>query len=102
MPYTRGVSVKVVKVPIGPAPEEIRKAWVGLVLDVVCLNPGREFDFVKMQFLPERKSFLVLKTTALDLLEKKDPSAARWFRENPGFSNFFTFGSDELELLPAN
>jgi hypothetical protein len=102
MSRIRGALIKVIRVPVGPAPEEIRKAWVGLVLDVICLNPGSEFDYLKMQFLPERESFLALKTTAFDLLEKKDPSAARWFRENSGSSNFFTFGEDEFEILPAN
>lgn len=94
--------IKVIRTPIGPAPEAVRKAWVGLTLPMIGPNPGREVNSLNGKLYPKRKSFLVLKIPALEILEKKDPLAAKWFRENPGGSNCFAFGHNEIETLPAN
>lgn len=103
MPKNQGFFVKVVKVPRGPDPEGVRKAFVGLTLKATGLNLGREADFLTCKLIPKRKSISVPIIPALKVLEEKDPGAAAWFRKNlPAFWRNFTFGADELEILVTN
>lgn len=100
MAKNQGFFVKVVKVPRGPAPEVVKRAWVGLTLAASGYNPGAERDFLTGAMTPSRKSIMVPIAPALEVLGKKNPSAAEWFRVHlPGYSRTFTFGADELEVL---
>jgi hypothetical protein len=93
--------IRVVKTPAGPAPEEVRRAWVGTELVAVGEYDGPELDFVKLELRDKRrKSIAVPILPALVVLMKKDPLAVAWFRNNlPPFVSTFTFGADEVEVL---
>jgi len=92
--------VKVIKIPDGPAPEKFRKSWVGLQLPALGDNPVLEQNFVTGELRKSRESILVLASSALDILEKKDPDAARWFREHmPPDMELFSFGADEVQRI---
>ena len=96
--------VKIVKVPYGPAPEEIRRAWVGLNL-LAKGEPypytGPQYDFLANSSLPRRKALLVPVDCALERLKEKSPEAAVWFLKNYPWwrEEYFTFGMDEVEVI---
>lgn len=90
-------TVRITSVPPGEAPFEIREAWVGLVLPLKRKNPQRYLGSgvlsgprnmlqslahlitfrLKMQY-----GFVVPSVAAVEILEKAQPRAARWWREN--------------------
>lgn len=91
--------IRIVAVPPGEAPEEVRRAWVGvriplplfhrhprewrssgvltgpkgLVARVSALLSGR---------LERHRGYAVAAVAAMAALETRDPAAARWWREN--------------------
>ena len=93
--------IQIVKIPEGPAPEEVRKAWVGLkFLAEINQLEEPEADFTTGDMLFRGKTYMVPKDIALEVLEKKFPGAADWFRLNyPSRIKHLTFGSDEVELV---
>jgi len=92
--------IKIVKIPKGPAPEEIRKQWVGLIIDYADYLDGDEVNFLNGQRPPKRKAICVPKLAAIDSLQKKSRQAAEWFMENiPSGMRYLTFGEDEVEII---
>lgn len=92
--------IKIVKIPKGPAPEEIRKQWVGLEIDHAKYLVSDEVNFLTGRKAPRRMAICVPKLTALSALAKKSRQGAKWFRENmPSGMNFLTFGEDEIEII---
>ncbi len=93
-------SVRIIAVPPGEAPQHVREAWVGLRLPVakgilsrrrrwlsagVLSGPRGILD--RLRWLvrgkyERREGYAVGTMVALDLLEKANPEAARWWREN--------------------
>jgi hypothetical protein len=77
--------VRIVAIPSGEAPLEIRKQWVGLELP---LMPGRSDAYqlacrglLSGQELPEPMiGYLVSANDAVHILESKSPDAALWWR----------------------
>jgi hypothetical protein len=95
---------RIVSIPRGQAPEEVRQEWVGVVLPLKdTYNPGegaheRNFDLVKRQ---DRSFVTVSVRDALAELEKKSFQAASWFYDNlPEYflDRDFSFGTDEVEI----
>lgn len=105
-----GTYIKIVKIPDGEAPEEIRQAWVGLVLPahhVVGYGKWKERErgALSKEFnARNRYGYSVLQKEALDVLEKKHPEAAKWWRAQ-GFPlseagmDHFSFGQFEVEEI---
>lgn len=90
-------SIRIKSTPPGEAPVSIREAWVGLELPLLRDKPIRYLssgvltgprNFVQKVVhlvtfrLTVRPGFVVPAPTAIDILEKADPVAARWWREN--------------------
>jgi hypothetical protein len=112
-------SVRIIAVPPGEAPEEVRKAWVGLVLPLASgrsgTTSGRGFGVQTgpkirlmriLASLVGRRNFdgyIVDARTAVDLLARNAPEAASWWRNNtphlfrPGIG--LGFREDVCELV---
>jgi hypothetical protein len=104
------MTIRIVKRPHGEAPENIRDAWIGLVLPVkgARLVEGRGFGVLsvprtwlgrrlKKWFgqVPRLQGYLVETAAAVDLLKRANPSAASWWTANTPH----LFESPELCLL---
>ena len=76
--------VRIVAVSPGPAPEEVRKAWVGLV---VPLGPGETGPRPARTAAGEEKvGYVVDSARALPILAAHAPEAALWWKRNaPGY-----------------
>jgi hypothetical protein len=72
--------VRIVAVSPGPAPEEVRKAWVGLV---VPLGPGETGPRPAPTATGEEKvGYVVDSARALQILAAHAPEAALWWKRN--------------------
>ena len=101
-------SFRIVSIPRGQAPEEVRKEWIGVVLPLKeSFNPGegaheRNFSLERQQ----ARSFVTVPVkAALEELAKKSRAAAQWFYKNlPDFwfDQDFSFGVDEIEILESD
>lgn len=98
--------VKIVKIPRGEAPENIRAAWVGLELP--CYPTAGYIDGVEFGFesglvrQDSRACVIVPQKEALEVLEKSSPAAAKWWYDRGfplGFCSNFSFGVDEVALV---
>lgn len=94
------MNVRIVKRPFGEAPEEIRDAWIGLLLPVSpdCPSPMEAYAlgvlsaprslfglWLKQWFPPKEppvRGYAVDALTAFRRLETVNPSAAEWWRTN--------------------
>jgi hypothetical protein len=112
-------SIRINKIPIGEAPEDIRKAWVGLVLPLADGRRGRMGRWAVFGVLSGPKAFLpqilgmllgkhqvldgyaVKAAVALGILADSAPEAADWWRENaPRFfrpNQYFVFDAESCE-----
>jgi len=95
------MKAKVVKVPVGPAPEEVRRCWVGVVLEVIRMPQFcGERDFLTGKDLPNRRGFMANTCCAISALRQKSLDAAKWFEQNlPSDNHHLCFGPDEMEIL---
>lgn len=98
--------IKIVKVPDGEAPLAVRRAWVGLVLPCHPFmgwpDEGKDRGVISgKEATRNRRGFSVPQDVAIEFLAKKDPDAAKWWREKgfPVKGEFFGFGVDEAEIL---
>jgi len=85
----------VIKTPKGPAPENIRQAWAGEVLEGW---PNAELRF---DFLNGERKYIVPREHAMSVLRNSDKAyAARWFEDNwPPSVEALDFGVDELQVI---
>lgn len=93
---------KVIRVPIGEAPEDVRQAWVGVVLDLFRLGKGGEIGVVSGKILPDREVVVTPKADALKALADKDPTAAEWYYnlyDTTAPTGVLCFGLAEVELI---
>ena len=93
------MNVRIVKRPLGEAPENIRDAWISLLLPVDPRYPhlinckvGGVLSIQKpFPARPEEvdgpsmRGYLVNAMAAINLLEESSPSAAAWWRLNTPF-----------------
>ena len=113
--------VRIIAVPPGDAPLHVRRAWVGLVVPMHVkfgADPHRVSVFGVMTgprwffsrawaYLTGRANkvsgYVLDPRTCVDLLEKKDPEAAGWWRRHashmlqPG--RHFVFSSEVCEVV---
>jgi hypothetical protein len=90
-------SIRITSIPPGEAPVSIREAWVGLELPLLrdkplrylgsgVLSGPRSFVATLIHLMTFRlkvyTAFVVPSLTAVEILEKSDPVAARWWRAN--------------------
>jgi hypothetical protein len=90
-------SIRITSVPPGEAPAAIREAWVGLELPLYRKNPGRflgsgvlsgprSVGASLIRLLTFRSTlhhgYVVLSLAGIEVLERSNPTAARWWREN--------------------
>jgi hypothetical protein len=90
-------SIRITSTPQGEAPISIRDAWVGLELPLLrdkplrylgsgVLSGPRSFVATLVHLVTLRLTvhtgFVVPSLTAVEILEKSDPVAARWWRDN--------------------
>ena len=100
-------SIRIIKTPAGEAPEQIRAAWVGLVLpckQIAGYLPAQT-ELSALSSVPTkrgRRTVSVLQTEALEILAQEHPFAAEWWAEMGfprHFAPHFVFGLDEVEIL---
>src|SRR5450432_2057181 len=91
-------SIRITSVPPGEAPAEIRQAWVGLTLPLLHDRPrhflvsgvlsgprGRKmaiFLHLITFRLKVQTGYVVPSLAAIEILERSDPVAGHWWREN--------------------
>ncbi len=77
------MQIHITSIPPGEAPENIRAAWVGLILPLA--DPGPETtgtESVLSRKTDTENGFAVNAVQAIEILESHSPDAARWWREN--------------------
>jgi len=76
------VRIRVVSIPPGDAPEDIRRAWVGLVLPIPTsgASTGRTVGVLSGEPEDEPAGFPVDGRVAVEALAKRFPDAAQWWR----------------------
>lgn len=94
---------RIAKIPRGGAPEEVRRAWIGISLPFDTPHgKSPERNLVTGEIQPARPLVTVPAQIALAELAIKNPEAAEWFYNHlsPSFlqNGNFTFGTDELEI----
>src|SRR4029450_1901344 len=90
-------SIRITSIPPGEAPVAVRSAWVGVELPLKRKNPQRYLGSGVLSGprsaiqtlihlftfrLKVHTGFVVPSLTAVEILERTQPTAARWWREN--------------------
>lgn len=97
------IEIKIIAVPEGEAPLEIRQQWVGMTL----LATGKTSpDFVgavgvlsgKPESYPTG-GYYIRTPVALQMLEQKSPEAAEWWRTNLANSVYLIFSCAVCEVV---
>ena len=93
--------IEIIRVPNGPAPEKVRREWVGLRMDAQVMPAnGSEVDFTTNKPIGNRGGCIVKTDIALRVLGKKSKGAAEWFRRNiPAGLPWLSFGPDEIKII---
>jgi hypothetical protein len=73
--------VRIVAVSPGPAPEEVRRAWVGLVVPLAAGETGPR-PAKTAGAAEEKVGYVVDSHRALKVLEANAPAAAAWWKKN--------------------
>ena len=95
------VEVEITQTPDGPAPEWVRKAWVGVKLPATLMSPDAiEADFTRNKPIGNRGGITVDTETAINRLSQQSKEAADWFRQNvpPGMP-WLSFGPTEFQVV---
>lgn len=95
------IKIRLSKIPDGETPLEIRKCWVGRIVesDGVSIEQcygaltGKETDICPRFRVPQGK--------ALDELKMAHPAAAHWYQERgyPKLNGYFCFKTDHVEVV---
>lgn len=110
-------TIRIVRRPLGEAPEWVRDAWLGVELDLVTGNRtwrtfgvlsgprswfGELWRLVTNQTATGR-GYAVVARTAVERLAEHAPEAAEWWRSNVGHmldgKRLFVFDSDACALI---
>ncbi len=94
--------IKIVAVPPGQAPLEIRQQWVGIILPVAENLPPNTFEMGVFGGKCENSGgYPVEIKVAIRELEKKSPEAADWWRSNtnPDWMLWLSFHRDVCEFI---
>lgn len=100
------VRVRITQTPIGAAPLEVKQQWVGTEFYAYkAYSSAGEADLLTHQPVPERPGpvYIARRNEATAALAKKSAEAASWFDHNvPKDIKAFSFGADEVKVLPNN
>jgi hypothetical protein len=99
---------RIIAPPPGEAPPEVRAAWVGCVLRLFAKTGDRRLGrrhvgVLSREPVPRGQGYAVGTLDALRELERRNPTAARWWYEHtphllrPG--HLFLFAEEACELL---
>jgi hypothetical protein len=97
------MKIRIIAVPPGQAPEEIRKGWIGCEFETVAL-PGSK-DYVQLGVRlgkPENLGGYNVETgEAIAVLAKKNPNAAEWWKKNfpPNLFPYLVFKKEVCEEI---
>jgi hypothetical protein len=96
-------TIKIVAIPDGEAPEEVRRGWLGCILpcEPECGHVPMYIEGVLSgPKLEKVAGFSVPQEKALAILEQQTPAAAAWFREHgfPRDNKCFRFRREETEV----
>lgn len=92
--------IKIIKVPSGEAPLNVRENWVGLVLSAQEYW-GESFGISTLTKTECTIGYSIDIDHALSVLTKKSPDSANWFRRSLDVwaATNFVFGKDEAEVV---
>ena len=79
------MKIKIIAIPAGKAPEEIRRAWVGLEIPLPAGKRGLVVGQSSGTASGEKRAFrgyFVDTETAVSLLAERAPAVAAWWRQN--------------------
>ncbi|OHA28635.1 MAG: hypothetical protein A3E92_03170 [Candidatus Taylorbacteria bacterium RIFCSPHIGHO2_12_FULL_42_34] len=96
--------VRIVNVPPGEAPEWVRREWVGLELPLSnefdATTPRLQMGVVGGPVDPQNiGGYAVPKDEAIDILEKKNPTAAQWWRDESIIGTWLIFSPKVCLLI---
>jgi len=105
-PHEATGRIRIIKIPHGEAPDEIRQKWVGCVLPCCPyfghFGKGRQHG-VLTGVASERDwyAFAVPQDQAIAALEQHNPDAATWWKAHgfPRLGMYFCFDEDEAEIV---
>jgi len=95
------LKIKIVKIPAGPAPEEIRQKWVGLILPAYIFPRNQKQRDLYFGEIPVgyEECYAVPKIEAIELLKEVFLEAAEWFINNMSSWGDFWFQLSEAEIV---
>ena len=110
------MDIRITKTPPGEASEEVRAAWIGLVLPLaipgarmlesvgVLSRPKTQLGLFFARFFGKTKretGYLVEASRAVEILTRHAPDAAKWWHHNATLSikpgQYFVFAADVCE-----
>ncbi len=98
--------IKVICLPVGEAPYKVRKKWIGLVLPCdpfIGAPQGNTLRGVvsKKTTISFASGVSVPQDKAIEILEKWNRKAAKWFKDNgfPKPGEYFNFAEEEIQIL---
>ena len=77
--------IRIIAIPPGQAPKWVRQQWVGLEFPIAENIPSPENSIqigVVFGNLEDTDGYPVEAKLAVEILEKKSPEAAQWWKEN--------------------
>ena len=115
------MNIRIIKTPPGEAPEEVRRAWVGLTLPIPPRFAGRRhastvgvvsgpksflgvlFALISRRGVHQEDGYFVVAETAVEILARHSPDAAAWWRQHAPRSiahgQMFVFAGDACEEI---
>lgn len=93
-------SIRIVATPPGKAPEEVREAWVGLVLPLPHQLTKEESSELFGDTEMSGNGYQVSTSEAFLLLYQKSPDAALWFLRHTRLTGRLVFPREVCQLLP--
>lgn len=93
--------VRVIRVPEGDAPLEIRKQWVGCELPVYKILRENSYGYGVLSGEPKllSRGVVIRIDRAIPILAERSPEAAQWFIEHIPLSMHLCFQDHEVEVL---
>lgn len=95
--------IRIIKLPDGEAPKEIRKAWIGQTLPCSPILGWirSEHGVLSKKETPERYGFTVPQVAAIKILSGSDPQAVAYWKSNgfPQLGQYFVFEESEAVII---
>lgn len=93
--------IKIMTVPVGEPPLEVRKKWVGETLPVILIHDESCRGAMSGMPTEARIRYYVEEKEALEILARTHPDAANWWYENgfPHADSLFGFLAEEVQIV---